>query len=223
VAWVDADGVVFASGDQEVEAIETGGDTAAGAMPSVAVTPDGTAAYLSWYDTENEDLIVGAYGELELVIAEPSPEPDPPEGGQGPPTQCTDVEDGRVHVVAQNVAFDINCIRALAGEPFTIEFENLDPAPQTHNLSVYPTPEDLQNPIVADAPFSGPQTVEYEVPALDVGQNSFQCDIHPTTMTGVVDVVEELGEGGGGTGATGATAATGGTGTTGATGGTGTT
>jgi plastocyanin len=195
-------------------------------MPSVAVAPDGSSAYLSWYDTENEDLLVGAYGELEgLAIAEPSPEPPPPDQGGGPPpTECTEVQDGTVAIVAVSLQFDTECIRALADEPFTIDFTNEDP--DQHNVSIYPTADDLQNPILQEPPFSGPAEETYEVPALEVGQNYFQCDVHPTTMNGIVDVVEELGGGEGGTGATGATGttgATGGTGTTGATGGTGTT
>jgi plastocyanin len=228
VAWVDAEaGVAFASGDREVEAIDTGDDTAGGAMPSVAVTPDGSAAYLSWYDTENEDLLVGAYGELEgLAIAEPSPEPPPPEPEGPGTTECTEVQDGTIEIVASSLQFNTRCIRALAGEPFTIHFTNEDP--DQHNVSVYPTADDLQNPIVQEAPFNGPADASYEVPALEVGQNYFQCDVHPTTMNGIVDVVEALGgdggEGGtGATGATGATGGTGGTGTSGATGGTGTT
>jgi plastocyanin len=228
VAWVDADGVAFARGGDELEAIDTRGNTAGGAMPSVAVAPDGSSAYLSWYDTENEDLLVGAYGELEgLAIAEPSPEPPPPDQGGGPPpTECTEVQDGTVAIVAVSLQFDTSCIRALADEPFTIDFTNEDP--DQHNVSIYPTADDLQNPILQEPPFNGPAQETYEVPALEVGQNYFQCDVHPTTMNGIVDVVEELGgdggEGGtGATGATGTTGATGGTGTTGATGGTGTT
>jgi plastocyanin len=231
VAWVDAaDGVAFASGDRDVEAIDTGDDTAGGAMPSVAVTPDGSAAYLSWYDTENEDLLVGAYGELEgLAIAEPSPEPPPPDQGGQVPTECTEVQDGTVAIVASSLQFDTSCIQVLAGEPFTIEFSNEDP--DQHNVSIYPSADDVADPILQEPAFNGPAEETYEVPALEVAQNYFQCDVHPTTMNGIVDVVEELGgdggEGGtgatGSTGATGGTGGTGGTGTTGATGGTGTT
>lgn len=215
VAWVDAaEGVGFASGQQNLEAIDTGGDTDGGAMPSVAVVPDGSTAYVSWKDTENEDLLVGAYGELEgLAIAEPSPEPPPPDQGGPVTAECTEVQDGVVQIVASSLLFDINCIRTLA-EPFTIEFTNEDP--DQHNVSVYPSADDVQNPIVQEPPFNGPGEATYEVPALEVGQSYFQCDVHPTTMNGIVDVVEELG----GTGATGGTAgATGASGAaTGATG-----
>jgi plastocyanin len=229
MAWVDAaEGVAFASGDNEVEPIDTGGDTAGGVMPSVAVTPDGSAAYLSWYDTENEDLLVGAYGELEgLAIAEPSPEPPPPEPQPVDGAECTEVQDGTVAIVAVSLQFDTSCIRALAQEPFTIEFTNEDP--DQHNVSIYPSADEVANPILQEPPFGGPADETYEVPALEVGQNYFQCDVHPTTMNGIVDVVEELGGGGGGggeggTGATGATGATAATGATGeATGATGTT
>jgi hypothetical protein len=67
---------------------------------------------------------------------------------------------------------------------------------------------------------TGPDTIEYEVPALDPGEFYFQCDVHPT-MNGTWNAVE--GGGGGATGATGTTGETGPTGATGETGGAGVT
>ena len=222
LAWLDAaEGVRFASGGGEgggPTPIETAPDTANGAMPSVAVTPEGTTAYLAWYDTVNQDLLVGAYGDVEgLAIAAPSPEAGPPQGGptQPPDQECTQAEDGVVTITAQGIQFDTGCIEVPAGEPFQIEFLNEDEQP--HNVAIYPSADELS----ADAAlmqgevFTGVDTRTYDVPALDAGGYYFQCDVHPT-MNGTLNVVEP-GGGGGATGATGATGETGGGGGGGAT------
>jgi plastocyanin len=202
VAWVDAtDGVRFVSGDGETfEEIDTGADTLTGAMPSVAVTPDGATAYLAWYDTQHEDVLIGAYGEIdELALAEPSPEPSvepaPPPGG-GPEEECTQVVDGVVEITASGIEFDTSCIEVPAGEPFTIVFGNEDP--DQHNVAIYPSADDVANPLFRGDIFGGPDTMDYSVPPLDAGEFYFQCDVH-TSMNGTV-VVEEGAGGDGGQG-----------------------
>jgi plastocyanin len=219
LGWFDeAEGVGFASGDgTQLEPIDTGAETADGAMPSVAVTPDASTAYLAWRDIENQDLLVAAYGEVEeLAIAAPSPELEPQaqETSAPPAEDCAEAENGVVNIVAQGVQFDVPCFNVPAGEPFTIAFDNQD-AGQPHNVAIYPSADEispdaalLQGDII-----TGPDQIEYQVDALDAGTYYFQCDVHPQ-MNGTVNV----GEGGGGT-----TGATGGTGTTGATGATGAT
>ena len=200
-AWVDAtDGVRFASGDgQTFEQIDTGADTATGAMPSVAVTPDGATAYLAWYDTQHEDVVLGVYGEIEgLALAEPSPEPTPEPAVPGPQPDgdCTQVVDGILEITARSLAFDTSCIQLKAGEPFTIVFGNQDP--DLHNVAIYPSAEDVADPIFRGDTFTGPDTVEYPpVDPLEAGEFYFQCDVHPTTMNGTVVVEDGGGEGGG--------------------------
>jgi plastocyanin len=224
VGWVDAaTGVRFASGEGggQLTPIETGADTDEGAMPSVAVTPDGATAYLAWYDTANQDLLVGAYGEIEgLAIAAPSPEPQPPaqETGAPPTGECTRAVDGVVSITAQNIAFDTNCIEVPAGEPFQIEFTNNDDG-VPHNVAAYPN-ADQTSPDAAlfqGEVFNGVDTRTYQVDPLEAGEYYFHCDVHPQ-MNGTLRVVEGGGGGGGG-GTTGATGGTGATGATGATGG----
>jgi plastocyanin len=206
VAWVDAtNGVRFASGDGETfELIDTGADTATGAMPSVAVTPDGATAYLAWYDTQHEDVLLGAYGEIEgLALAEPSPEPSvepapPPTDGE---EDCTQVVDGVVEMTASGLEFDTGCIEVPAGEPFTIAFGNEDP--DQHNVAIYPSAEELTNPLFRGDIIGGPDTIEYDVPTLDAGEYYFQCDVHPTMNGSVVVVEEGAGGDGGGDGGDG--------------------
>ena len=38
------------------------------------------------------------------------------------------------------------------------------------------------------APFKGPETKQYALPALKAGGYTFLCQVHPTTMTGTITV-----------------------------------
>lgn len=214
VAWVDADeGVSFATGDTgALELVDTAGSTSDGAFPSVAMTEDGSVAFVAWYATEEQDLVVGAYGDLgEVPFAAPSPTPTGTASVAPPPTtECTPVEGGTVTVVAEGISFtDGSCIEALAGEPFAIAFDNRDAGTQ-HNIQVFTGPEPTGDLQFDGEIITGPATTEYEVPALDAGEFAFNCVIHPP-MVGQIQV----GDGGGTIGPTGATAATGATGSTG--------
>lgn len=120
-------------------------------------------------------------GSLESVPgAGPGPGPD----GGGPPV-----------VAAQGTAFDVNEITVAAGTPTTITFQNRD-ASIPHNLSVY-RDRSYTDPVYPPGdPFPGPGEQAYDLPALEPGTLYFRCDVHPTTMEGVV-IVEESGGGGG--------------------------
>ena len=105
-----------------------------------------------------------------------SPEPTGPSagGGGGEP----------VPVAANNLAFDTDQLELPAGGEVVILFENQEAVP--HNLSVYTSPGGealFQGEVV-----SGPTEVEYRFPAPAPGSYHFQCDLHPTTMSGTVTV-----------------------------------
>ncbi len=223
-AWHDAStGVGFSSGDGGTfTQIDTAGTTANGAMPAVAVAPDGSVAYVSWYEPDTQDLLVGAYGDLSgLAIAgepgagtPPTEGPTRPTGPTGGPTTGPPAcePDGTTLAIAAPVGaaasgFDQDCLAVPAGEPFTIEFDNQDTGVQ-HNVAIY-SADPMADPsaesfFVGDIGV-GPDTMTYEVDALQEGTYFFRCDVHPTTMTGTFVV-----GGGGGGGATGPTGATGG-------------
>ena len=215
VAWRDADeGVLFATGEPgSLEPIDTGTATVDGALPSVAVSEDGSVSYLAWYATEEQDLLVGGYGEFEDVpFAEPSPTPTGPISQPPPPEACSPVQNGTVTVVAEGIAFtDGNCIEAVAGEPFTIEFDNRDEGTQ-HNIEIFTGPDPSGDTVFEGDLVTGPDQVPYDVPALDAGEVAFNCVVHPTTMVGSVQVSEggggQGGGGGGGQGGGGGTTTT---------------
>ena len=57
--WQDAEGVHMSSGEPGgLQQLETQ-DTQGGVMPSIAPTADGATVYLSWYDPEWQDLLLG--------------------------------------------------------------------------------------------------------------------------------------------------------------------
>ena len=109
---------------------------------------------------------------------EESPPPPPPEepGGGGQP--------GGLTVAAQGSMFNTTEIALPPEAPVTITFENQDPVP--HNLSIYTAPGG--DPIFQETPVPGPTTVEYSFTSPAPGEYYFQCDVHPTTMSGTVTV-----------------------------------
>jgi copper-containing nitrite reductase len=85
-------------------------------------------------------------------------------------------------LVAHNSLFDTACLAAPAGRPFTIAFDNRDPA-IPHNVSIY-TDEAATTALFTGGMVTGPKKVTFDVPALEAGTYFFRCDVHPTTMTG---------------------------------------
>jgi plastocyanin len=82
--------------------------------------------------------------------------------------------------------FDTTSLTAPAGEAFTLFFDNMD-AGIPHNVSIYSDDTATTSLFVGEL-ITGPDTITYEVPALDAGTYFFRCDVHPTTMTGTLTV-----------------------------------
>jgi plastocyanin len=127
-----------------------------------------------------------AHGPPEEAPASPSegesppgemPPPPPPEGQPGGP--------GGVAIVAQNIAFDTSEISLPAGGQAAIDFDNRDPG-IPHNVAVYT--EAGGEALFQGEVITGPASITYRFPAPQPGQYYFQCDVHPTTMSGTVTV-----------------------------------
>ena len=82
-------------------------------------------------------------------------------------------------VVVDNARFSVKCLTVPAGEPLRIEFVNRDFV--DHNLSIYT--HDDSSAFTGDVAFPA-ERFTFEVPALDAGEYLFQCDIHPSLMSG---------------------------------------
>jgi nitrite reductase (NO-forming) len=111
-----------------------------------------------------------------------SPTPTASPTGTGSGTAACAPSGTALKISATNVTFDTDCLAAPAGQPFTITFDNMDPA-IPHNISIYTDSSATTNLFKGDL-VTGPKTVTYEVGALKPGTYFFRCDVHPTTMFG---------------------------------------
>ena len=89
-------------------------------------------------------------------------------------------------VTASGIAFDTSTIDLPANQPSTIHFVNEDNATQ-HNIAIFPSADDLANPLFRGDLLTGPGEIDYAVDPLEAGEYYFHCDVHPT-MNGTVNV-----------------------------------
>jgi len=87
---------------------------------------------------------------------------------------------------ADALSFGTATLRAPAGTPFTIVFDNQAPG-VVHNVAVYRDASAAEGLFTGDL-ITGPKTVTYHVPALPAGSYFFRCDVHPQQMTGTLVV-----------------------------------
>jgi cytochrome c oxidase subunit 2 len=88
---------------------------------------------------------------------------------------------GVLKVSAKNTAFNTNALEAAASQPFKIEFTNDDAF--DHNVGIWKGSEE----VFRGELFSGPATKTYDIKALEAGEYTFVCDVHPA-MNGTLTV-----------------------------------
>lgn len=91
---------------------------------------------------------------------------------------------------ASSLGFETATATAPAGKPFTITFENKDPG-IPHNVVIYAGTDTSKDPVWApkgNATVTGVGDTKYAIPALDAGEYTFTCSIHPAVMTGTLTV-----------------------------------
>ncbi len=81
------------------------------------------------------------------------------QGGGGSPTAT---------VTASGIAFDTSTIDLPANQPSTIHFVNEDNGTQ-HNIAIYPSADDLANPLFRGDLLTGPGETDYAVDPLEAG------------------------------------------------------
>lgn len=118
-------------------------------------------------------------------VATVQPEPAGPPGPAGQPPGGGGGGEASASISAEALAFNTSELSLPAGVPTVIAFDNED-AGQQHNVAIYP-PEGNEELFRGEI-ITGPAKVEYRVPPLDAGEYHFQCDVHPTSMTGTVTV-----------------------------------
>ena len=95
---------------------------------------------------------------------------EPPPGG-GDTGDCGTT----IELSAQDIQFSTDAIEAPAGEDFCIEFTNNDTVP--HDVGI------VETDFNGDDTPPGETTV-YHVPAMEAGDYTFYCTLHPQAMTG---------------------------------------
>jgi cytochrome c oxidase subunit 2 len=113
---------------------------------------------------------------LQAKIAETTATPAPQASGQGGVT---------LNESALNLAYEQNTLKAAAGAPFQLVFENKD-AGVPHNIVIHKDSAAGAEVFKGEI-FTGPGKRTYEVPALDPGTYAFACIVHPS-MTGTLTV-----------------------------------
>lgn len=92
-----------------------------------------------------------------------------------------------LRVVGRELQFDVETLAAPAGVAFTIVFDNRDRG-IPHNIAVYRSGPPATDQLAMTEVERGPRIQRLAVPALEPGRYFYQCDVHPTTMTGTLMV-----------------------------------
>jgi len=82
-----------------------------------------------------------------------------------------------------NLTFSTSELSVPAERPFTIVLDILESA--AHDVTIY-RDDSWSSLVYKEDARTGPGTFVFNVPALAAGTYAFRCEIHPTTMIGVV-------------------------------------
>jgi len=99
----------------------------------------------------------------------------------GSPVPAGHPSGATVTVVAKDLKFTTPAVRAKAGNPFTIAFDNQDGAP--HNIAI----SDASGAKVFKGDIVAGRQVDYQVGPLPAGAYGFLCEVHPD-MKGTLTV-----------------------------------
>src|SRR5215207_1121106 len=97
--------------------------------------------------------------------------------------------------------FSTEALSVPSDEPFTIAFDNQDPA-VPHNVVVFDGPDAEAPALVTGEVITGSAEADYVVEPVPEGEYFFHCEVHPTTMVGTMTAAPGGGGGRGGEGVT---------------------
>ncbi|MGH2739368.1 MAG: cupredoxin domain-containing protein [Actinomycetota bacterium] len=191
IEWDDGEGIAYANnaggefGLQEIPGAFGGTD------PAIASGEE--IVSLAWFDAVNGNVKISILTDEEPLLALPGAGEEPteePTGGPPTGTPPCEASGTELSITAPQGAFtsgfETDCLAAPAGKAFTIDFANQDEG-LAHNVTIYPSQQETSSPLGgggASNTITGPDSTTYEVDPLEAGIYFFQCDVHPTTMTG---------------------------------------
>lgn len=115
----------------------------------------------------------------------PAPTATPAAGGTpaaGAPAGTTELK-----LIAKNLLFDVATLTGVAGKELTVTFDNQDVA-VPHNIHFFQGADATGTSVGATELAAGPVVQTLKIGPLDAGSYYYQCDVHPTTMIGVLTV-----------------------------------
>ena len=123
VAWDDeTKGLQFASGTDTFTPVELGSTAAGGLHPALAASDSGV--YLSWYDSVNQNLMVGVQGDVQNILVANPPPSIVPSFGASSSANCGQDKKVLLDISATGTSFDTTCLVGPASKGFTINFDN---------------------------------------------------------------------------------------------------
>jgi plastocyanin len=93
-----------------------------------------------------------------------------------------------IGMVGKANRFDVTAPTVAAGSSVTIVFDNAD-AGVMHNVHVFAGPGASSGSLASSDLVPGPMTQVIAVGTLSGGTYFYRCDVHPTSMTGRINVV----------------------------------
>lgn len=107
----------------------------------------------------------------------------PPEGDETPIAIVGEALD----IIGKDIQFDKGKLTVAADTPFTVVFDHQDEG-INHNFAIYETPA-AENLVAGTEIEPGPVEQRLPLPeGLPAGSYFYRCDVHPTTMTGILEV-----------------------------------
>lgn len=151
--------------------------------------PAGTKMVVTWTvvsDPTQWPLLPGENAEdLIQAIAggPPAPGAEAEEEEEAAPAEA----EVTLEIVGKDIQFDKGRLTVAAATPFTVVFDNRD-EDIPHNFAVYESGPPGSGVLSKTEIEAGPVVQELGVEGLPAGTYFYQCDVHPQTMTGTLEV-----------------------------------
>ena len=183
VAWEDSGIQLWSDASGSFASVDVGHEVSTGSDPSLAASDNGVA--LAWYETTQQNQMIGFLGDLaDVLVAQPSPSLTVSQGPAGGRRRAARTARSLSTWSRKDTAFEVTCLVAAAGQPFTINFDNQD-AGIPHNIAIFK--DSSATPALCSRARWSPDRSRPRTTSsrCDAGTYFFHCDVHPT-MTGHV-------------------------------------